>query len=55
MTLRLRSLPDGARMAIWRELRRDPLEIPIRVEDDCARVTIPAISAWNGGYLECQR
>ena len=50
--LRLRGLPRNAVHAVWHELRRQPLDLPVNVEDDCARVVIPEISAWNGGYLD---
>ena len=46
--LRLRNFAPGVTKAVWHELRRQPVVVPI--ED--GRVEIPSIGAWNGGYLE---
>jgi hypothetical protein len=47
----LRGVPNGA-MAVWRELRRSPVEVPLAREGSSVRATIPCIAAWNAGYLE---
>lgn len=47
----LRGVPNGAK-AIWRELRRSPVEVPLVREGSSVRATIPCIAAWNAGYLE---
>ena len=47
----LRGVPNGA-MAVWRELRRSPVEVPLVREGSSVRATIPCIAAWNAGYLE---
>ena len=50
IVLRLRNLAPGAK-AVWHELRRPSMPIEIERTGDISRVTIPAIGAWNGGYL----
>jgi hypothetical protein len=50
--LRLRGVPPGAKCAIWREMRREPVALALAHEDGLCRVEIPSISAWNGGFLE---
>lgn len=50
IVLRLRDLAPGAK-AVWHELRRPSMPIEIERTGDISRVTIPAIGAWNGGYL----
>ena len=52
--LALRGVPAGAK-AVWRELRRAPVELPLVREGDSARVVIPSIGAWNAGYLEVSK
>jgi hypothetical protein len=47
----LRGVQDGAK-AVWRELRREPVVVPLVREGSAARATIPCIGAWNAGYLE---
>jgi hypothetical protein len=49
----LRGVPNGA-MAVWRELRRSPVEVPLVREGSSVRATIPCIAAWNAGYLEVE-
>ena len=51
LTLSLRNLPAGVRTALWRELRRPELKLPVCRTATGASVTIPEISAWNAGYL----
>ena len=50
----LRGVPNGAK-AVWRELRRQPVEVPLVREGSSVRATIPCIGAWNAGYLEIER
>jgi hypothetical protein len=47
----LRGVPNGAK-AVWRELRRQPVEVPLVREGSSVRATIPSIGAWNAGWLE---
>ena len=47
----LRGVPTGAK-AVWRELRRPPVEVAFVREGDRVRAVIPGIGAWNAGYLE---
>ena len=50
--LRLRGISADVTKAVWHELRRERVELPIQFDDGCVRVVIPEIGAWNGGYLE---
>ncbi len=50
--LRLRGVPKTADKAVWHELRKPPVEIPLRRSFGCAYATIPQIGAWNAGWLE---
>ena len=52
--LRLRGVPENATHAVWREIRREPVVLPIRREGGVCRVEVPSIGAWNGGFLECE-
>ena len=47
----LRGVPAGAK-AVWREMRRQPVKVPLVREGASVRATIPCIGAWNAGYLE---
>lgn len=47
----LRGVPNGAK-AVWREMRRQPVEVPLVREGSSVHATIPSIAAWNAGYLE---
>lgn len=49
----LRGVPDGTK-AVWRELRRAPVDVTLEREESSVRVTIPDIGAWNAGYLEVE-
>ena len=51
VTLRLRGVPANATLT-WRALRRDPLPLAVTRTGDVARVTIPEIGAWNGGFID---
>lgn len=50
--LRLRGVPQGATKAVWREIRREPVSLPIIREGDVCRIEVPSVGVWNGGYLE---
>ena len=53
-TLRLRGVPAGVAHAVWRTFRSAPVVLPVaRAGADCF-VRIPALSAWNCGWLEFQ-
>ena len=52
LELRLRGIPSNACHAVWHELRRPSMKLPIIFDGGFARVIIPEISAWNGGYLD---
>ena len=47
----LRGLPDASK-AVWRELRRPPVDVPLMRDGSDFRVVIPEIGAWNAGYLD---
>ena len=50
--LRLRGVPESVDKAVWHELRRPSVEIPLNRSDRCVFVSIPQIGAWNAGWLE---
>ena len=52
VVLRLRGVPKSVTALTWRELRKPPVELKVTWAGEVARVTIPEIAAWNGGYLE---
>lgn len=55
VTLRLRGVPDGAETVAWRALHAAPTTLPLeRVGAECL-VRIPALSAWNCGWLAVGR
>ncbi|MBR2487787.1 MAG: hypothetical protein IKB52_01550 [Kiritimatiellae bacterium] len=41
----------SARGVVWNEMRRAPAKLELERTAGEAYVTIPSISAWNGGYL----
>jgi len=47
----LRRVSNGAK-AVWREMRRQPVDVPLVREGSSVRATIPCIAAWNAGYLD---
>ncbi len=50
--LRLRGVPAGVKAATWRALRGKPESIPVESQGNGeATVTVPALSAWNCGWL----
>ena len=53
--LRLRGVPENVTNAVWREIRREPVVLPIHRESGVCRVEVPSIGAWNGGFLEFQK
>lgn len=50
--LRLRGVPQSAATAVWREIRREPVVLPVLREGGVCHVEIPSVGAWNGGYVE---
>ena len=51
VALRLAGVPAGAQ-AVWRALRRPPLQLDLVRDGDVVRTTIPEIGAWNAGYID---
>jgi hypothetical protein len=50
--LRLRGVPDGVETARWWQLRGKPVTLPVeRLGGGEAIVVVPALSAWNCGWL----
>ena len=49
--LSLRGLPASVSSVTWRALRSAPLVLPVSRAGDAARVVIPEIGPWSGGYL----
>lgn len=52
--LRLRGVPADVRVGVWHAFRGEPTALPLTREGSEARVTLPAISAWNGGWLKLE-
>ena len=50
--LHLRGVPENATCAVWREIRREPVVLPIHRESGICRVEVPSIGVWNGGFIE---
>ena len=50
--IRLRGVPPKATSAIWRAFRESPATLPLERDGADAIVAIPALSAWNCGWLE---
>ena len=50
--LRLRGVPENATHAVWREIRREPVALPIHREGGICRIEVPSIGVWNGGFIE---
>lgn len=49
----LPALPSGVSSVVWRELRKDPVNLKIdREGNGVTYVEIPSISAWSAGFLE---
>ena len=49
--VRLRGVPEMAKVAVWHLPESDPVQLPLAREGSIARVTIPRIGAWECGYL----
>ena len=45
-------VPENATHAVWREIRREPVALPIHREGGVCRVEVPSIGVWNGGFIE---
>ena len=54
VNLVLRGVPEGAK-AVWRELRRAPVDVPLVRGADSVSAVIPRIDAWNAGYLDIRK
>ena len=52
--LRLRGVAAGVKEAVWAAFDSKDAVIPVVREGGEAVVTIPPVSAWNGGYLMLQ-
>lgn len=49
----LPALPSGVSSVVWRELRKDPVNLKIdRGGNGVPYVEIPSISAWSAGFIE---
>ena len=49
----LPALPSGVSSVVWRELRKDPVNLKIdREGNGVPYVEIPSISAWSAGFIE---
>lgn len=49
--IRLGKVPASAKQAVWNEMCRAPLSLPIERTGADAFVTVPEVAAWNGGYV----
>lgn len=49
--LRLRGVLPSVSTAIWHAFHEKPVELPVMREGSDAFVTIPALSAWNAGWV----
>ena len=47
----LRGVPPTWKGVVWNEMRREPVMFELERTADGTYVTIPSVSAWNGGYL----
>ncbi len=50
--LRLRGVPQNATQAVWHEIRRAPVTLPIQRAGDICYVVVPSLGIWNGGYVD---
>jgi hypothetical protein len=50
--LRLRGVPHGTTSAVWHALRGKSVSLSLERDGADAMATIPALSAWNCGWLE---
>ena len=51
MRVRLRRVPSAAKATVWRAFHEKPTILPLTREGADALVTIPALAAWNCGWL----
>ena len=51
VTLRLRGVPSGVETATWWAFHADPVVLPMMRADGEATIRIPALTAWNCGWL----
>lgn len=51
VTVALRGVPQAAKTAVWHELRKAPVSLPIERKDGQMTVTVPSVGAWNGGWI----
>jgi len=49
--IRLAKIPASATCAVWNEMGRAPVSLPVERIGTSAFVTVPQIAAWNGGYV----
>ena len=49
--VRLRSVPETVKSATWRAFREPSVTVPLERHGTDAIVTVPAIAAWNCGWL----
>ena len=50
--VRLRGVMKGTKSAVWRAFRETPVSLSLERDGADAVVTIPALSAWNCGWLQ---
>lgn len=41
----------AAKTAVWHELRKASVSLPIERKDGQMTVTVPSVGAWNGGWI----
>ena len=51
VTLRLRGVPSGVETATWWAFHADPVVLPLTRAGDEVTIRIPALTAWNCGWL----
>ena len=49
--VRLRGVPAGVTSVVWRALNEKPVTLQIERQGTDAVVTLPALAAWNCGWL----
>jgi len=49
--IRLADVPSTATYAVWNEMGRPKISLPIERAEKAVFVTVPQIAAWNGGYV----
>jgi len=53
--IRLADVPVTATCAVWNEMGRSPVPLPVERAEKAAFVTVPQIAAWNGGYVSFEQ